>query len=271
MTITRTDLQNQAQSALVQYAIFRWETALVLALTIILTFLLPKPFVWWPRIGWPLLGLAGVGLLVYSSLTDSANNEKVLLQLFQEQFNPYAIGDKELRKDVEQALEYQERIEDQIAQQKSGLMRDRLEDTAGQIFDWVTNIYQLAKRIDIYRSDEILARDLNALPHEMQELREQLEGERNFDIKDQIEKVLATKQTQLKSMNELRDRMTQAHLQLDQSVASLATIYSQVQLIDAQSVGSDRAERLQDDIREQVARLNDLVESINEVYDHTSL
>ena len=64
--------------------------------------------------------------------------------------------------------------------------------------------------------------------------------------------------------------MKEASLQLDQSLTALATIYSQVQLIDAQSIGSGRAERLQADIQEQVARLNDLVDSINDVYNYNT-
>ncbi len=64
--------------------------------------------------------------------------------------------------------------------------------------------------------------------------------------------------------------MQQAALQMDQSLTALATIYSQVQLVDAQGVESGRAERLQADIREQVDRLNDLVSSINEVYDYNT-
>jgi uncharacterized protein YoxC len=64
--------------------------------------------------------------------------------------------------------------------------------------------------------------------------------------------------------------MKEAVLQFDQSLTALATIYSQVQLIDAQSIGSGRAERLQADIQEQVARLNDLVSSINDVYNYNT-
>jgi uncharacterized protein YoxC len=62
--------------------------------------------------------------------------------------------------------------------------------------------------------------------------------------------------------------MTQASLQLEQSLTALATVYSQIQLIDAQSVESGRAERLQEDIQEQVAQLGDLVNSINAVYQY---
>ena len=101
-----------------QYAVFRWETALILALTIVLTFLLPRPFFWWPRFGWPVLGIVAVALLVYSSLTDSDANAKILLRLYQEQFDTRQLKDKELRTKVETALEYQRRIELQIRQEE---------------------------------------------------------------------------------------------------------------------------------------------------------
>ena len=110
MTI-RSELQQKAQGTLIQYAVFRWESALVVALTIILTFLLPRPFFFWPRFGWPLLGLIALAIIVYSSLTDADANAQILLKLFQQQFDPSEIHDKELRGKVEAALEYQERIE----------------------------------------------------------------------------------------------------------------------------------------------------------------
>ena len=38
-------------------------------------------------------------------------------------------------------------------------------------------------------------------------------------------------------------------------------------LIGSKDVDSDRAERLRDDIRDQVLALQDIIESLNEVYD----
>ena len=111
MTTTRSDIQKRAESAIWQYAIFRWESALVIALTIVLSLLLPRPFGWWPPYGWLLLGLVGLAALIYSSVTDAETNAKVVLRLFQEQFDVGRIKDKELRTDLETALEYQRRIE----------------------------------------------------------------------------------------------------------------------------------------------------------------
>jgi hypothetical protein len=64
--------------------------------------------------------------------------------------------------------------------------------------------------------------------------------------------------------------MRQAELQLAQTLSAMATVDSQVKLIDAQDVDSSRSENLRSDIREQIDRLNDLISSINEVYDYHS-
>ena len=269
MTTIRSELQQKAQSVILQYAILRWESAVIIAVTIVLTFLLRRPFVWWPPFGWPLLGLIAVAVLVYSSLIDADTNAQVLLVQFQEQFAPGSIKDKTLRQQVENALEYQRRIETQIRKQRAGLIRDKLEDTANQITEWLSNIYQLALRLDAFRADDLLAREKASVPKEIEQLTAQQRLENNPAVKQQLGDVIASKGKQWQTLRDLDARMQQAALQMNQSLTALATIYGQVQLIDAQSVDSGRAERLQADIHEQVARLNDLVSSINEVYDYS--
>jgi hypothetical protein len=268
---TRSDIQQRAQSAVIQHAFFRWESALVIGLTIVLFFLLPRPFPWWPRYGWIVLGLCGLAALVYSSLTDAESNARVVLRLFQEQFDTGRIRDKELRTDVETALEYQRRIEVQVRRQDRPLLRDRLDETANQLTEWIANMYALALRLDSYRRDDLLAKQRSTLPQELKELTEQRKRTTNPATGAQLDQVIDTKGKQWAALRELDDRMEQARLQMKQSLSALATIYSQVQLVDAQSIESGRAERLQSDIRDEVNRLGDLVTSINEVYDYKAL
>jgi hypothetical protein len=270
MTTIRSELQQKAQSTLIQYAVFRIESAIIIALSLVLTFLYPRPFAFWPRFGWLLLGAVALGVIIYSSLTDAEANAQVLLDMFQQQFNPRALADKDLRTKVETALEYQRRIETQVRQQNSSLIRDRLNDTAGQITAWLSSIYEIALRLDTYRRDDLIERERAVLPKEIDQLLAQSRNERNPKVQEQLESVIAGKRNHWQAIRELDARMKEAALQLDQSVTALATIYSQVQLIDAQSIGSGRAERLQADIREQVARLNDLVSSINDVYNYNT-
>ena len=196
-----------------------------------------------------------------------ARSAKVVLRLFQEQFDAGRIKDKELRKDVETALEYQRRIEVQVRRQDRTLLRDRLNETANQITQWIANVYALALRLDSYRRDDLLEQQRSTLPVELQAMSEQRKRTTNPTTQAQLDAVIDSKGKQWSALRELDDRMKQAELQMEQSLTALATVYSQVQLVDAQSVESGRAERLQQDIRDQVERLGDLVESINQVYD----
>ena len=267
-TTRRSDLQKEAQSLLLQYAFFRWENAVVIAGSLLLTVLYRRPIPGWPAWGWLLLGVIGVAVIVYSSLTDAQANAKILVDLMQQEFNAKEIRDEKLRQEVEKGMEYQRRIEQQIQSQRPGILRDRLEDTAGQLTDWVANIFALAKRLDAYKQDSLLARERASVPKEVETLEARLKLEGNQQIRQQMSDVLAGKRTQLEALQALHTRMHQAQLQMDQSLTALATVYSQVQLVDAQDIASGQTERLRSDIQDQVNRLNDLVASINDVYNY---
>ena len=267
MSEIRSEVQKQARNNILQYAVFRWESAAVIALTLIVYFLAPGPL-GLPRELWLVLGLVALGLVIYSSVSDADTNARVLLDLYQEKFDPKQIKDKALRKELEEALEYQRRIEIQVRKQQAGLIRDRLEDAANQLSEWVSNIYQLALRLDAYQADDLLARERTDLPQELQKLTAQRQREQNAGVQQQLDQVIASKSTQWQTLRQLDARMQQAQLQMDQSLTALATVYSQVQLLNAEAINSGRAERLRSDIQEQVQRLDDLVASLNEVYDY---
>ncbi len=267
MTSTRTKLREKLLRTAIQYAFLRWESAVVVSGTLLLTTFLPHPFDWWPIWGWPLLGVLGLGAIVYSSLTDTATSAKLLNELFERHFDPTRIDDARLREEMRTALTYQQQIEAQLQQQRPGVLRGRLEDTAGQLSEWVSNIYRLALRLDAYQQDALLAAERERVPGEIDRLLRRRAREQDPALIQDLDEVLQGKQQQLKTLKALETRMRQAELQLQQSLTALATVYSQVQLIDAQDVGSGRSERLLADIQEQVEKLNDLVRSINEVYD----
>ncbi len=265
MTTPRTKLQQEAQSAILQYAFFRWESGVVVAGTILLTLFFPRPFPWWPVWGWPVLGFLGVVGIFASSLTDAEANAEVLLRLFQEQFDPGEIRDPDLRREVEGALAYQRRIETLVREQRPGVLRDRLEDTASQLSDWIANIHELALKLDGYRHDELLAEERETVPQEIEGLAARRDRERDSKLREDLEKVLESKGKQWETLRKLDKRMRQAELRLEQSTTALSTVYGQIQLVSARDVSSGRSERLEADIREEISQLNDLIKSINEV------
>ena len=270
MASSGTSVRDKARRAIVQYAIFRWENAMVLAGTIVLTGLFPQPFAWWPIWGWPLLGLVGIGAIFYSSITDEDSNATLVLKLLQARYDLKEIKQPELREAVELALEYQRRIQSHVRQKGRSVLWNRPEDTANQMEKWIANLHRLAKRLDAYRRDSLLQNQRELVPQEIKNLTTRRNAEENANLQRQLDDLLASKQTQWETLTALDERMKKAELQVEQTLAAMATVDSQVKLIDAQDVDSSRSENLRADIREQIERLNDLISSINEVYDYHS-
>lgn len=264
----RNSMEQRAQRAIVQHAFLRWESALTIAGTLLLSVFFPHPFPWWPWWGWPLLGIVAEGFIVYTSLTDADTAARVVASIFREEFDPRTVSDRNLQGKLAQAVEYRERIERAVRGQRQGALREHLADMATGIDDWVSQMFRLGRRLDAFRSDPIIARDMADVPRESERLRSRLRLEGDPEVRQQMETTLAGKIAQQRSLERLDDTMERAELQMDHSLSALGTIYSQTLLIGAREVDSGRAQRLREDIREQVASLQDMVDSINEVYDY---
>lgn len=259
-------IERQARQAVLEHALLRVENALILAGVLLATYFVPQPFPWWPLWGWAALGVVGVAGLVVSSLTDPEHNRQVVAELFVQEFTTAGIKDSKIKAKLEQALDYFRRIQAAVQTQKGGVMQDRLGDTVRQINDWLANMFQLARRLDAYRRDDIIQRDLKSVPDEISNYRQRFNLERDPSVRQQMEAAINARTTQQEALDRLENMMEKAEFQLEQSLAALGTIYPQVQLIGAREVDSSRTQRLQADISDQVNTLNDLVSSINEVY-----
>jgi hypothetical protein len=60
--------------------------------------------------------------------------------------------------------------------------------------------------------------------------------------------------------------MEKAEYQLESTLAALGTVYAQLQTIDLRGAEKGHAERLREEIDEQVAQLQDLDQAMDEVY-----
>jgi molybdopterin converting factor small subunit len=261
-----TQVEQQARRAIIEHAVVRWENALIIAGTLLLTFFVPVPFPGWPVWGWLALGALGVGGMVYSSLNDKAANRKVVSDLFLQKFDTREINDRNLRQKLDQAVDYYSRIQQAIESQDAGIVRDRLGSTISQINDWLANMFRIARRLDIYRQDKVIQRDRQAVPRDVANYRERLRREDDSSVAEQLRAALTARETQQAALERLDNVMERAELQMEQSLAALGTIYPQIQLIGARDVDSSRTQRLQADIADQVHTLDDLISSINEVY-----
>ncbi len=263
---TRDRIEQQVGKALLKNAFFNLPSALMIGATILATAIMPDLVPMIPWFAWPIFGFAGEAAIVAASLTDKAGQEKLVESLFREKYSLNGIRDRKLREKLKEADEYRQRIQSVVDQQRSGVLRDRLKTTTNQVYDWIANMVALARRIDEYRTDQIIRRDLTNVPKDIERLKWRLDRETDPRVREQMTTTLASNQQQLAALRELHGRMERADLQLDHSLAALGTVYSQMLLIGSKDVDSDRAERLGDDIRGEVMALQDLVDSLNEVY-----
>ena len=254
---------------MLQHAFFRWESAMVIALTLLLTVLGPiiSPIDFVPAWAWLLGGLAAEAAVVYSSYTDSETGRKVVANMLKDEFHPERIDDKKLQTQVQQALEYRSKITAAIQERRDSVLKDNLYETAGQIDDWLENIYSLAKRLDRYKSERsILERDLERASERIRQLERRLTSESDPKVKQQIDGTIAGMRRQIETIESLETTMDRAQLQLESTLTALGTIYSQTMLVGAKDIDSGRAKRLQQDINDEVQEIDNILLAMDEVY-----
>lgn len=265
---SREALEKRVQKAILQESFLRWESAVVIAITLLLAVfgstLNFLDFI--PAWAWILGGLGAEGMLVYSSLTDPEFGRKVVANLLQHEFKPESLRDKNLQIQINRALDYRSRINQAIRSQDNSILRDELSQAAGQIDEWLENIYDLARRIDRYQKDrELLKRDYDRAKKRSAELTNDLKREGDTAVKAQIQDTLKGIQQQLITLETLENTIQRADLQLENTLTHLGTIYSQTMLVDAKDIDSGRARRLRQEIGEEVTELNDVLSAMDDV------
>jgi hypothetical protein len=262
-----SNIRSRAWSAILSHAIFRFESAVTIALTILLAYFFPRPFEWWQWWYWLVIGAVAEALIVYTSIQDVDTGARVVADMFREEFNPAVVKTQKLRAAVQRALDYRNRIEELIRQSEAGVLREHLKDSTAGIADWIAQIFRLAQRLDAFERDEMIRQDAASAPAELRELERRIAREDDGAVREQARVALESKRAQVQNLEKLTQTMEQAELQLDATLTALGTVYSQLMLIRSKDdIEDSRAQRLRGDIAEQVARLNELQGAMGEVY-----
>ena len=267
------EMQERIRKSLLSYSIYRPESAIVIALTLILTAVsligLPWfPGVWWR---WLLFGLVGEGLIVLSTLRDQKFYNQVLDEMFTTRFDISMIRSQELRQKIAKALEYRELISKEIERKPDPVLDDYLSDTVHGLEDWIAQVYRLALGLDAYEQDKIILRDMATVPQELEKFKALLVRELGSAVQADVEKTVSLKQAQWDALRNLRDTMAKARLQLEDTLTAIGTLYMQVVLLGSKDVNSARAQRLQADMVEQVRALQDTGKAMDEVYQSSGI
>lgn len=267
---TRESLNKRIRNAIFQEALFRPESALVIAATLLLSTasaIFPDFLGVVPIWGWLVGGAIAEGALIGAALTDPEFGRKVAAKVLQHEYRPERLKDKYLQQRLAEAFDYRSRIEAGIRQRSNSVLKDELIETATQIDDWLENIYDLALRIDRYQQDAtILDRDRKRAEARLQQLQAELSATQNTAVRDQVQDTMQGLQRQLQTLDALENTIKRARLQLESSLTHLGTIYSQTMLVDVKDIDRARARRLRQEIADEVTELNDLLGSMDEVY-----
>jgi len=148
----------------------------------------------------------------------------------------------------------------------SGPLREHLQDTTTGISDWISNIFRLARRLDAYAADDLIHRDRSRVDSELRSLEARLQQEDDPATREDLQEALRGKALQRENLERLQNTMERAQVQLEATLTALGTVYSQLLLAGARDVDSSRSRRVVENIREQVASLNDLLAAMSEVY-----
>lgn len=261
----REDLRNRAVRAMWADAFFRWESAVTIALTLLLAFFNPAPFEVWQWWMWVVAGAVAEGALIYAHLTDPQSAAEAVARLFKQEFDPADVKNRVSRQRLEKALEYRDGIAALVVEQ-DGALRMNLQETLDEIDDWIAQVYRLARRMDNFDENSILENDIKTVPNDLRNLHRRVEMEDSPTVKRELEDAIKLKEQQYRHLLGVADNMKRAEIQLENTLAALGTLYAQVQMIDTKDLDSARARRLREEVHSEVAELEDIILAMDEVY-----
>jgi hypothetical protein len=166
----------------------------------------------------------------------------------------------------ERAVAYRRRIQTIIRKRRPGPIADLLATIPPKLERWEERVGQLAERLAAFENDSIIQRDIREVPGDIGRLERQMETETDPEIGQQIMRTLAAHREHEVQLEALARLMRRTRLQLDDSLAAMGTIYSQVQVVDAMDIDSAQATRISEEVQEQADRLNDLLSALADVY-----
>ncbi|GAB4440110.1 MAG: hypothetical protein Kow0031_22070 [Anaerolineae bacterium] len=212
--------------------------------------------------------LAGLGLLAYGF--DWRRGRVAARQQRVSAGASGQVGGDSLERKLSRAVAYRKDINRLIKKHQSGPYAGQLQDINANLMQWEGHLRQLAARINNFESNQLLQRDLKEVPSTIDRLQKQLAAEKNPQVQREIREALERYQTHQQQLNSLAIIIRRTELDIDETLATIGAIYSQLQLLGAKEIDGSRAQRISADISEQSLRLGDLLDAMDDVYESST-
>ncbi|MBC8099115.1 MAG: hypothetical protein H7Y11_06705 [Armatimonadetes bacterium] len=260
------EIRQRALGAVLRNALLSWQVGLTLVFTLVLYFAVDVsgtlPF--WQDWFWLVGGAAAAVAFVLATLSDPEAAQEAVTREFEKKYDLGRIKGDVARKHVRDALEYRRNMM-VLAKRASGSLRMNLMTTVDDVSDWVGHMYDLALHIDAFEDNELVERDRKLVPQQLEKVRQRITVERDPNVKSDLERQATQLQQQLDNLNATVNSVKRAEIQLESTLASLGTMYAQMARLGTKEVDSGRAQRLRQDIQEEVAGLQDTIDAMGEV------
>jgi hypothetical protein len=201
--------------------------------------------------GWPswiillsiVAGAVLMGLLVIDSLTDPVADQNASLA----DIDPKRIFDPELRHKLSRALEYVRAAQKLARRYPTGAM-DAADDELPQLEEAARSIFRMSLRLQEYRDDRLIQRDL-------------------VDLQRQRDTSLSPQQKeQLRTLQRLDELVRTAGQEIDDALAHLGRSYAEMQAIQVTPEFRGREAYSFRDLDASTRRLSELAASYDEVF-----
>ncbi|HPM25342.1 MAG TPA: hypothetical protein PLP66_15645 [Phycisphaerae bacterium] len=166
----------------------------------------------------------------------------------------------------QRAVSYRRKIQSLIKNRRPGPIAERMSGVLQKLTSWEERVGQLADRLTLYEGDELIQRDVREVPGHIARLERQLSLEAEPEMQKQIRRTLSAYEEQERQLELLARVMKRTRLNLDDTLAAMGTVYSQLQVLNAMDLDGATAARIADDVDREVERLNDLLAAMSDVY-----
>jgi len=169
-----------------------------------------------------------------------------------------------LSSQISQAITYQAQITHLLQTTTTPHNQAQHAQLAEQLAAWVMMLQTLSQHLTKLQQDPLWQQDLAAVPRTIATLQRRLPHETNPMLREQLTHSLHNHQQQLILLAGLQNSIQQTEAQIANTLALLGTMYAQLLTTQSTHQTADYS-RLTTDVTEEVARLQDRLEALQEV------
>lgn len=266
----REAARRRVLGTLVTNAVLRWESFITLLITAILfisvgDFSLLGTGIELPAIFWLLLGGAAEGALIWSTLTDPEETQQAMAREFESKYDLGYIRNSVSRERLRTAMDYRRNMM-KLVKQRRGAMKTELNQSIEMVNNWIAAMYDLAMHIDSMEGNAVVEKDLREVPTRIEKVRTRISLETDQRVIRDLESQLNLLEKQLMNLQQTKNSVKRAEIQLESTLSSLGTLYAQMSLLGTKAeVDSGSMQRMRLEIQDEVNNLQDTIEAMDDV------